>query len=227
MCKNCHGRYDSMSDVTLTHDVISHRKAVLQSRLMEAIDREVRATQEIERLIAPLRTQLASLPSFWTAPAGTAALLQLTALSNSIAGSPSAPGAVAQLDALSKALAFEFPLAAAKVESLIEGQGTDAEAWETLDEGPPDPGYCARGDGSPALVSYATCPECGKEDYSMGNEEPSSVEDVDGNLVAYFTDADGYIYTPACKDCGHQPLSFELEDLCGYCAHQADKYADD
>ena len=226
MCKNCHGRYDSMKDPTLTHAVISHRKGVLQSGLLEAIDREIHAAREVEKLIAPFRASLAFAGSlsFWSGAPGAAAYQQLSMLSGSLGAPVPTPSTGAQrLLALSSALAPQYPLAAAKVASLFDGLGTDTETWEHLDDGEQETWLCSRGDGAIAMVESARCPNCDEETGECYNEEPVAVERQGDLLVAYFHDGHDDTYTPSCPSCGNSPLDFTFQSLCGYCEHMTGK----
>ena len=226
MCENCHGRYDSMKDPSLYHDVVKHRKIVLQHELLIAIDGQVAVAKQTEAIIAPIRSLLSAQgPAFWRAAAGAVAYGQLANLSGSLGVAPPPPAAgTAQLYALSASLAPSQPLAAAKVASLVSGLGTDAEAWDHLDDGETEPWLCDRGDGAYALVESAECPKCGEQvDIAQAGEEPTNVAREDGQIVAYFDDGRDDTFTPECPQCGHTPLDFSFQSMCSYCEHMTGK----
>ncbi len=226
LCANCHSRYDK-NDQTLTFAVVRARKELRQKRMLAAVDMDVAMATAVENLIAPMRKLFSTQGfTFWNSAPGVATAQQLAVVTGSVGADTAQNNVTSEwLTNLSSSLAEDHPITSAKVASLLNSPAEDADVWERMRE-PEEPGMCLFGD-THALVDSAVCPECEQESYEGTNEEPASVELVDGQVVAYFHTADGGVYTPECEHCGHSPLAYEFQRLCSYHMHQADKIRDD
>jgi hypothetical protein len=220
LCPSCHTDYDSMTHDVLTHEFVKNLKHGLLDRLMDSVRRDVRTADDLEVHIQSFRTAIvAQREVFWVGRDGIVLIRRLRKVVMDEVGLLPAGPVGAGLRPLVDALAARYPLASAKLAALSTGSGTDDEAWEHLDAGPPDPGYCIRGCGECAPVSSATCPNCDHENSDLIGEAPRMMlEQGDRLLPIFFEDNDE---TPECEVCAASPLDYTFEGLCDNCRQSA------
>lgn len=227
-CPTCHTRYDN-GDKSLPLDVIETWKETAQQRHLREVDQDIAMNAAIDEQLKPVVEELRRLgPAFWSEPSAARTIGELEAIvthSTGGVGTPAAsPGSpFERLEFLSGSLASDFPVTSAKFESLLDSPGDEADVWRHIDaDEKREPWMCIFGDEI-ALIEDVTCHACDSGVDGYWNEIAASVEREYGQLIAYFEDHEGNLYTPKCPHCGHSRLDFQFQTLCSYHEHQAGK----